>query len=201
MSFFAARDEDVAAGVNETFCLWNGFVGAAPGHPFLARAVERVTTLILNRADVFDMEREMCQSVGQAVGAWKVRQWPTLLLTGPCALGVAVNDGLGKNDRLSRFDYGWLRTLGVESSGISSDEQDALILKADSNDLGARRFTDIQRNLLVASTDMTDLYRVPLEAVEEDPGQPYGHEPSLSFSTQALYKDMVSKKEQIFLEM
>ena len=129
LSFFAAQDDSIAGGLNETFCLWNGLVGSAPGHPFLARVVERVITLILNRAGNFDVEREMCRTVGPSVNAWKVQHWSPLLLSGPCALGIAVNDGLGRNNRLSRFDYGWLRTSDIEASGLSSDDHDALILK------------------------------------------------------------------------
>ena len=59
LGFFVPRDL-VAGHGNGNYCLWNGLVGAAPGHPILASAVERILNLVLDRADFFDMERDVC---------------------------------------------------------------------------------------------------------------------------------------------
>jgi mannosyltransferase OCH1-like enzyme len=47
LSFFAPRDI-VVEWADEAFCLWNGIMGSAPGHPFLVKAIERLINLILN---------------------------------------------------------------------------------------------------------------------------------------------------------
>ena len=78
LTFFAPRDE-VAEFAGEPFCLWNGLIGAAPGQPFIVHAVERLVNLILDRADVYDMERDLCRDVKEPLEVWKV-QLQTLLL-------------------------------------------------------------------------------------------------------------------------
>ncbi len=124
LSFFAARDL-VGEFADEAFCLWNGFIGSAPGHPFMILAVERVVNLILERADLYDMERDVCRRVGRSMENWKVRLEPLLLSSGPCALGIAVNDALNRSS-LSKFDVGWVTPNS--DSQTDRDHGDALIL-------------------------------------------------------------------------
>ena len=127
LSFFAARDV-VCEYADESFCLWNGLMGSEPGHPFMIRAVERVVNLILDRADMYDMERDACRKVGPAVETWKVRSEPLLLSSGPCSLGIAVNDALGRG-LLSKFDIGWLSMDGfVFEDQEPRDYGDVLIM-------------------------------------------------------------------------
>ena len=127
LSFFAPRDV-VCEYADESFCLWNGIIGSAPGHPFMIRAVERVVNIILERADVYDMERDVCRRVGRTMENWKVRAEPLLLASGPCALGVAVNDVLGRSS-LARFDIGWIPSDAIHyGHGDIGDHGDALIL-------------------------------------------------------------------------
>ena len=127
MSFFAPRDV-VGEYAGECFCLWNGILGAEPGHPFLVQAAERVVNLILDRADMYDMEREACMKTGPSVEAWKIRAEPLLLSSGPCALGVAVNEALGRN-MLSKFEIGWISLDGLQfGDNGPRDYGDALIM-------------------------------------------------------------------------
>jgi hypothetical protein len=131
MSFFVPRDL-VVDYANENFCFWNGLIGAAPGHPFLVRAVERLVNLILNRADLYDMEREICKSDGpRVVEVWKSRAMPEVPMSGPCALGVAVNEALGGKNSLAMYSPGWLPPIATESRfgrAIAADAGDALVL-------------------------------------------------------------------------
>ena len=121
LSFFVPRDM-VGEYADEAFCLWNGFIGSSPGHPFLVRAVERLVNLISRRADLYDMEQDLCRRQGRKTETWKVRAEPLLLFSGPCALGAAVNDVLGRPS-LNRFDIGWL-----PSDDSGEDYGDALVL-------------------------------------------------------------------------
>jgi mannosyltransferase OCH1-like enzyme len=41
-------------------CLWNGFMASAPGHPFLAAAIETVVNNIRNRFTSVDVMNSMC---------------------------------------------------------------------------------------------------------------------------------------------
>jgi len=123
LSFFAPRDTP-GEWAEEEFCLWNGFVGASPNHPIMIKAVERSFNYISNRADVFDMEREMCIAAGSDMDWWKIRAEPGLFLTGPCALGVAMNEALGRNP-LKKIDLGWMRSDPQEHG---EDHGDTVIL-------------------------------------------------------------------------
>jgi hypothetical protein len=127
LSFFAPRDV-VCEYADESFCLWNGIIGSAPGHPVMIRAVERLVNLILQRADLYDMERDVCRRVGRTMETWKVRSEPLLLASGPCALGVALNDVLGR-DSLAKIDIGWIPSDAIQyGNNDAHDHGDALIL-------------------------------------------------------------------------
>jgi hypothetical protein len=156
MSFFAPRDV-VGEYAGEPFCLWNGLIGAAPGHPFIVRAVERLVNLILERSDLYDMERDICRRVDEPVETWKIRAEPLLLFSGPCALGVAANEARGRPS-LEAFDTGW---LGLENLGYGGkqDHGDALILVGDKFDAGAFRISDPERDFVVASTELPGLVK------------------------------------------
>lgn len=96
------------------------------GHPFVIRAVERLVNLILERADLYDMERAVCRRVGREMENWKVRAEPLLLASGPCALGVAVNDAIGR-ESLAKLDIGWIPSDVIQDE-TGQDHGDSLIL-------------------------------------------------------------------------
>mmetsp|Transcript_23555 Transcript_23555/g.67846 ORF Transcript_23555/g.67846 Transcript_23555/m.67846 type:complete len:605 (+) Transcript_23555:93-1907(+) len=161
MGFFVPLDA-VGQQVDEKFCLWNGLIGSAPGHPYIIRAVERMMNLVLNRADLYDMEREICRDEKHMGETWKTRIEPNLLLSGPCALGVAVNEAIGR-DPLSKFEEG----LAAAANAVGSQNipGDTLVLVLDKSDLGALRMSDVDRNLIVATTDMPGLNKDPIKPV------------------------------------
>jgi hypothetical protein len=181
MSFFVPLDL-VGADYDEEFCLWNGLIGAAPGHPIIIEAVEWLINMVLNRADAYDIERELCRHGGKTTEVWKVRQGRLLLLTGPCALGVAANRALGNSNPVARIESGWLSGNGekiIEDSlvlrvsivvkrlvllaAFAHALYDWFLSQGDKFDMNAFRFTDVDRNAIVASTDMIDLTTTPLE--------------------------------------
>jgi hypothetical protein len=167
MSFFVPRDVPLDYWPDSNYCLWNGLLGASPGHPIVAKAVETLMNRILNRQDYYDIEAEMCQhSLTSQV--WKLRVIPILLLTGPCALGIAVNGALGLTNQVQGIALGWLST-GVGSYTATPGHYwgDAMILLADRYDLGELRFTDIDRNILVASSNPDRFANGPVETVTE----------------------------------
>ena len=96
------------------------------------------------------MERDICRRADQSLETWKIRAEPLLLFSGPCGLGVAVNEASGRHP-LKSFDIGWMPTptdLGETDIG------DSLILVGDKYDMGAFRISDPERNLVLASTDL-----------------------------------------------
>mmetsp|Transcript_24721 Transcript_24721/g.36900 ORF Transcript_24721/g.36900 Transcript_24721/m.36900 type:complete len:172 (-) Transcript_24721:1209-1724(-) len=116
------------------------------------------------------MERHLCLKSGIAMESWKVRAGPNLLLSGPCALGVSVNEALGKYP-LSKFEVGLMddSSYGRIDSNAKTENiiredligSHYLILMQDKWDLGAMRFTDPERQIVVATTDMPGLSKNP----------------------------------------
>jgi len=161
MSFFAARDIPCEY-AGEAYCLWNGFIGSSPGNPVLVRAVERLVNLIQERADIYDMEREACRQIGPAMDVWKVRAQPLLFMSGPCALGVALNRALNRSS-LDSLPVGWVGMDDIEFGGGTQDAGDALVMVGDKYDLGEFRISDPERSFIVASTNINGLDKSPRE--------------------------------------
>jgi hypothetical protein len=166
MSFFAPRDVPCEY-AGEAFCLWNGIVGSTPGHPILVRAVERLVNLIQDRADTYDMENQVCLHEGSTFPVWKIRAQPLLFLSGPCGLGLAMNEALGRPS-LDSLPVGYVEAADRDQS---LDYGDAYVLVGDKYDLGQFRFSDSDRNIIFASTNVPDAEssaRAPLHTAHAD---------------------------------
>jgi len=182
---------------DERICLWNGFMASAPGHPFVVRAAERTINHILDRADMFDMEREVClRGKTGDVEPWKMRVERGLIMSGPCALGISVNEALGQPS-LEGYDLGWMPSPGVEGN--------SLILKLDKNDLGSFRLSDITLDVIIASTDIPDMIqnRPPPEEDEAKKERPVVQHYSqadigpLVWGTKLVYSDLLVTNETL----
>lgn len=158
MSFFASRDVPCEY-AGEAYCLWNGFIGASPGNPIIVRAVERLINLIEERSDMYDMERESCRRSGSEMQVWKVRAQPLLFLSGPCALGVAMNEALHRAP-LGSLSFGWIGLEPFEFGG-RLDNGDVLVLIGDKYDLGEFRISQPDNGVIVAATDIEGLDKSP----------------------------------------
>ncbi|GKY94110.1 hypothetical protein MPSEU_000377300 [Mayamaea pseudoterrestris] len=153
LSFFVPRDVNVDMWPDANYCVWNGLLGSSPGHPIVIKALEDLVNRALGRMDYFDIESNMCRR-DLSAEVWKLRCSPMLLVTGPCALGISLSDALGRDNPLTGWDLGWQesRHLGCDSSP-NYDWGHILILLPDRYDLREQRFTDVDRNLLIASTN------------------------------------------------
>jgi len=150
LTFIVARDTPAGYN-NQYFCLWNGFIATTPGHPIIIKMVQRVMHVIQTRSDILDIEQSLCSILGKDhTDVWKIRYEPGLLLTGPCALGLAVNEAtLGSNNILHPFP------LGI--SPHSNIDTTIHFLSLQKNDLGYIRLRDIERNVIIATTDLDDI--------------------------------------------
>lgn len=160
LSFFVPVDIVTDYAKPGSFCAWNGLMGSAPGHPFLIKATEMTLTNILNRADAYDVERDVCHLSGKSSEVWKLRLLPILSITGPCLLGMAMNEVL-KRDPLTDFQPGW-----VHYSDDSESIGQVLMLQANKSDMGAFRFTDIDRGIILASTGMDGMSNADKDAFD-----------------------------------
>eukprot|EP00984_Skeletonema_dohrnii_P003947 scaffold1354_cov152-Skeletonema_dohrnii-CCMP3373.AAC.1 len=123
-------------------CLWNGMMAAAPAHPYLARVIDRVVHNIRNRFTVVDYDQIMCNDPELSI----LHSHSDLFPGGPCILGMTVNEVMGRPLQQT-FEHGDLIT-DVEVPGRT------VILNQNKGDMGAHRFTWMDKNLIVAATDM-----------------------------------------------
>jgi hypothetical protein len=172
LAFFAARDLDLAAR-----SLWTGFIGSEPGHPILGRLIDSILHIVMHGAEE-DLERMVLSLSPQPKGTelWKLRAaGRDECLYGGCALGMAANRILRPDNLLKDFQLGWqsrskengdVLILMVRGAVIGSFTVVACKLltfrpfftsQMSPDDMGALRFSDLERNILVASTKMIGL--------------------------------------------
>jgi len=143
-------------------CLWNGFIASAPGHPFLAKAIETVVNNVRNKFTSLDVMNTLCPNPDFTVS----NSYDVLFITGPCLLGWSVNMVLGR-DPQDQFEHGNL-TAKESNQGIPGK---SIILMQRKNDMGSQRFTYFEKNLLIASTDLQDSEEPEIKEDEVDTDQ------------------------------
>jgi hypothetical protein len=139
-------------------CLWNGFMAAAPGHPYLAKAIETVVNQVRNRFTSVDVEEKFCPNPESSIlETSMLHHFDTIFVTGPCLLGASINQVLQRNLQ-TQFDAGDVQMLPREGDGGNESSVNipgrTVILHQNKQDMGAHRFTRLDLNLLVAVTDM-----------------------------------------------
>ena len=141
---------------NVRMCVWNGFIAAAPAHPFLASVIETVVNQVRNRFTSADVDATFCPNPELSV----LHAFDTLFTAGPCALGAAINRVMGRKGQAS-FTAGEM----VQTKHSNNHDKTALappipgrtiILHQNKWDMGGHRFTLLEQNLVVAATDLPD---------------------------------------------
>lgn len=179
-------------------CLWNGLIAAAPGHPFLAKAIETIVNQVRNRFTSVDIDESFCEYHDdkdkiKSPELSVLHAYDTLFTAGPCLLGSSINRVLGRQGQTS-FHPGELKGLSDKSHqakmkqgtsfviGIPEGAHDehyrqarvpgrTVILHQNKWDMGAHRFTFVEENLVIAATDLpdsNDLSKPPSGEDEED---------------------------------
>lgn len=96
VGFMVPLDEP-GKSVDHRMCLWNGFMASAPGHPFLAKAIEMVVNAARNRFTGVDFDHMFCPDPELSV----LHAFDILFQAGPCMLGSAINNVLGRDGMTS----------------------------------------------------------------------------------------------------
>jgi len=166
IGFMVPHDEP-GTSVDRRMCLWNGFIAAAPGHPFLAKTIETVVNNIRNRFTNVDIDNMFCPNPELSV----LHSYDTLFTAGPCILGAMVNKVLGRHgqttfeageidlwerNKQSALEKGTEFVIGVDDKPSKKIPGRAVILQQNKNDMGSHRFTFVEKNLVVAATDLPD---------------------------------------------
>jgi Glycosyltransferase sugar-binding region containing DXD motif len=90
-----------------SLCLWNGFMASSPGHPFLAKVIEHVVNGVRNRFN--EVDHVHMAGCPMQIREAEMYRSATLYATGPCILGLAVNQVLGRHEQkafeLGKYDF------------------------------------------------------------------------------------------------
>jgi len=151
-------------------CVWQGFIAATPGHPFLAKAIESVVNQVRNRYTSVDMDGTFCPTPNFKV----LHMFDVLFTAGPCLLGASMNRVLGRHGQtplepgelVPESDSGSSFVLVNDNNEHNGGEEApssatyskipgrTVILKQNKWDMSAHRFTMVENNLVVAATDL-----------------------------------------------
>lgn len=198
---FMVPIDEPGSNMGHRSCLWNGLLAVAPGHPFMARTIEYVVNNVRNRFTSVDYDDMLCPTPFLSVS----HTVDTLFTCGPCILGGALNDVLGRHMQteweLGDVDVWKVPKIRKEAHGNHYHESDprhgipgrTIILAQNKDDMGAHRFTWVEQNMMVAATDMPDYDDRPPTK------QHYSrtHEKVGVYGLRNLYKDNVKANERV----
>lgn len=168
-------------GLQTAGCFWPGFIASAPGHPFLAGALEDAVNQVRNRYTLVDVEAEYCpHTIFNTFRSDKGK-----LVTGGCLLSKVANKVLGRPLQ-EPFVPG-----ALEEGNLKPDSRvpgRMVVLLGNREDMGAHRLTHITKNTIIAEADLQVAEEIYLEK-EESFGGPYEY--------LSLYADMERANEDI----
>lgn len=174
--------------VDRVMCLWNGFIAAAPGHPFLAQTIQTVVNNVRNRFTGLDYDNMLCPNPELSI----LHSFDTLFVAGPCILGASVNKVLGRINQAS-FLPG-----DIDLSSRKNKKKipgRAIILSQNKEDMGSHRFTFLEHNLVIASTDIPG--SDDLEKASSPAHYSKTRRKNSVYGLEGVYKDMDRVNEEL----
>ena len=91
VGFMVPLDEDPGKKNNNTMCLWNGLLAAAPGHPFLAAVIETVVNNVRNKFTAVDVMQSLCPDVDLYVThSWDLLHTSEFIVEIICSQGSLI---------------------------------------------------------------------------------------------------------------
>jgi hypothetical protein len=154
VGFFVPIDEP-GSGIGHRSCLWNGWLAVAPGHAVLAQTIEWVVNHIRNRFTSVDYDDFLCPNPVLSVS----HTVDTLFTCGPCILGAAMNFVWGRHPQ-TEWTVGEFPGINATTTTTTATPPGVfgrtIIASQHKTDMGAHRFTWLDRNIIVAATDMPD---------------------------------------------
>jgi hypothetical protein len=173
-------------------CVWNGFLAAAPGHPFIAKAIEMVVNVIRNRYTGVDIDAMLCPNPNLDHS----HHWDLLYVTGPCILGAAINAVVG-NHLQEEITAGEINVweLSMPHNIKAAVPGRTVVLGQNKEDMGAHLFTWIERNIIVATTCMPNYE----DAKKSSKHYSDNKKRNIIFGLENIYKDLTPANEMIQL--
>ncbi|GAX23827.1 hypothetical protein FisN_20Hh029 [Fistulifera solaris] len=207
---FMAPQDTPGTESGQRYCLWNGFLAAAPAHPFLAQAIQNVVNHVRNRYTSIDYDDMLCPNPDFSVS----HTWDTLLTSGPCILGASVNDVLGLH-RQTGFEPGDIAQISNRDVGhsdgadhtqmmnVSPDDARSLIpgrsiiLKQDRKLNHWHRFVWEEMDLVAISTDLPEYEDRPKSLVHYSET----HQKFEVYGLEGVYRNSLRSNEEITISV
>jgi len=159
------------------YCLHNGFMAAAPGHPFLVETIQNSVNIIRNRQVLLDI----VMSYRPDPNLLTLHVSDMFFITGPCVLGTSVNKILGRHRQTEymsgTIDWPTASTLAWANSTADitpysletyrelSRKFGRTVILEKVKDLGdGTRYVLQERNMIVAASHLPDT----LSSVKDD---------------------------------
>lgn len=145
-------------------------MAVAPGHPILAKVIETVVNQVRNRYTSVDVDSMFCPDPELSI----LHAFDTLWTSGPCSLGSTLNRVLGRHgqeplkpgeiDPWKDHTQRQKAADGTSFVDLGDGDQDPsyripgriVLLNQNKWDMGAHRFTLLEKNLVIAATDLPD---------------------------------------------
>lgn len=135
-------------------CVWQGLIAAAPGHAFLAQAIETVVNQVRNRYTSIDLDASFCEPeprLAERINFKVLHMFDVLFTAGPCLLGASMNRVLGRHGQ-NVWEPGDVQEVPTSKEHYVPGR--TVILKQNKWDMAGHRFTIVDENLIVAATDL-----------------------------------------------
>ena len=149
-----------------------------------------VVNVVRNRFKSIDIDSMMCPGPVLHLS----HQFDLLYVTGPCIFGAAVNSILQRHPQAG-FEPGDLPELDDERYLIPGR---SIILSQNKNDMGWHRFTWLEKNTIIAGTDIPGYGR---EKPAEEHYSQKTREENTFFGLHNVYKDQLAANEDIQLKI
>jgi hypothetical protein len=188
--------------IGKGICLWNGFLAAAPGHPYLAKAIETVVNQVRNRFTSVDINAKFCPSNPETFifDTSILYDSDTLFISGPCLVGASINQVL-QRDLHTQFEPGDVQMPSREVDGSKETFANipgrTVILLQKKKEMGAHRFIRQDLDLVVAATDLP-------QSEDAERNRPhYGslHSRKKIFGLEKVYRDQEQANEDILIKV
>lgn len=165
-------------------------MAVAPGHPILAKVIETVVNQVRNRYTSVDVDATFCPDPELSI----LHAFDTLWTSGPCSLGSTLNRVLGRHGQdplkageIDPWKDSAQRQKALEGTSfvkLNEGDQDSslripgriVLLNQNKWDMGAHRFTFLEKNLVIAATDLPDSNDREKLSEEDNEDEPKAHE-------------------------
>lgn len=177
-------------------CVWNGLIASSPGHPILAQAIETVVNQVRNRFTSVDVDSTFCPDPELSV----LHAFDILYTAGPCLLGAAINKVMGRPLQ-EPFVAGEM-IASEKNTNAAKIPGKTIILHQNKWDMGSHRFTYLEKNLVVAATDLEDSNdRDNQPSTGKTEHYSKTHKAVGIYGLENLYKDRVQANEDIVFKI